>query len=462
MAEALALSPRRTDAPAALVGRMPPHSVEAEEYLLSCCLLDGSDTIARCLEARLPSAAFYSPANRLIFEKLCELYQKSPPVDVAVLAEELKTSRQLESIGGFAYLTQISGRIPTTAQAQYFIDKVREHYLLRELIKVATGAVENCYNFQGGLEEFIDKVEQDIFRVTQDRVSDGAQPMKDPTHEAMNVITKMMMKQGELTGVTSGFRDLDQLTFGFQRAEMIVLAARPSMGKTSLALNIADAAALPRRGEPVATLIFSLEMSAAQLALRMLCARAKVNMKLLREGLLSKNGTEQAELIKAADEFSKSPLFIDDSSHLSIMELRAKARRVHARHKLGFIIVDYLQLLSPTDPRVPREQQVAEASRGLKALAKELSLPVLVLSQLNRSSEKDNRPPRLSDLRESGSIEQDADVVLMLARPKDADEKYQVATDSAELIVAKQRNGPVGELKLTFLRDITRFENFTQ
>ena len=462
MAEDNTPAPRRQDAPVAMVGRMPPHSIEAEEYLLSCCLLDGSDSIARCLEAKLPAAAFYSPANRLIFEKLCELYQRNPPVDIAVLAEELKTSRQLDSIGGFAYLTQISGRIPTTAQAQYFIDKVRELYLLRELIKVATGAVENCYSYQGGLEEFIDKVEQDIFRVTQDRVSDAALPMRDPTREAMNVITKMMMKKGELTGVASGFRDLDNLTFGFQRSEMIVLAARPSMGKTSLALNIADAAAMPRRGEAAATLIFSLEMSAAQLALRMLCARARVNMKLLREGLLSKNGTEQAELIKAADEFSKSPLFIDDSSHLSIMELRAKARRVHARHKLGLIIVDYLQLLSPTDPRVPREQQVAEASRGLKALAKELNLPVLVLSQLNRSSEKDNRPPRLSDLRESGSIEQDADVVLMLARPKDADEKFQVATDSAELIVAKQRNGPVGELKLTFLRDITRFENFTQ
>ncbi len=462
MAEEFAPATPRPAAPAAAVGRTPPHSIEAEEYLLSCCLLDGSDSIARCLEAKLPSAAFYAPANRVIYEKLCELYQKNPPVDVAVLAEELKTSRQLESIGGFAYLTQISGRIPTTAQAQYFIEKVRELYLLRELIKVATGAVEECYGYQGGLEEFIDKVEQNIFRVTQDRVSDAAKPMKDPTHEAMNVITKMMMKKGELTGVASGFRDLDTLTLGFQRAEMIVLAARPSMGKTSFALNIADAAALPHRGEPTTTLIFSLEMSAPQLALRMLCARARVNMKLLRDGLLSKNGTEQSELIKAADEFSKAPLFIDDSSHLSIMELRAKARRVHSRHKLGFIIVDYLQLLSPTDPRVPREQQVAEASRGLKALAKELNVPVLVLSQLNRSSEKDNRPPRLSDLRESGSIEQDADVVLMLARPKDADEKFQVATDSAELIVAKQRNGPVGELKLTFLRDITRFENFTQ
>lgn len=279
----------------------------------------------------------------------------------------------------------------------------------------------------------------------------------------MNVITKMMMKKGELTGVASGFKDLDALTFGFQRQEMIVLAARPSMGKTSFALNIAEAAALPKKGDPHATLVFSLEMSSSQLALRMLCSRARVNMKLLRDGLLSKNGQEQQELLKAADEFSKASLFIDDSSHLTIMELRAKARRLYSRlpSKLGLIIVDYLQLLSPTDPQIPREQQVSEISRGLKALAKELDVPVLVLSQLNRSSEKENRTPKLSDLRESGSIEQDADVVLMLARPKDADEKYQVAADSAELIVAKQRNGPVGDLKLTFLRDITRFENYT-
>jgi replicative DNA helicase len=341
------------------------------------------------------------------------------------------------------------------------LEKVRELYLLRELIKAATGAVERAFNYQGGLEEFVDKVEQDIFRVTQARVGDAVKSMKDPTREAMNVINKMMMKKGELTGVASGFKDLDALTFGFQRQEMIVLAARPSMGKTSLALNTAEAAALPKRGEPITTLVFSLEMSASQLALRMLCARARVNMKLLRDGLLPKNGEEMQRLVATADEFSKAPLFIDDSSHLSIMELRAKARRVHARHKLGFIIVDYLQLISPTDSKVPREQQVAEASRGLKALAKELDLPVLVLSQLNRSSEKENRVPRLSDLRESGSIEQDADVVLMLARPKDSEENYQVASDSADLIVAKQRNGPVGELKLTFLRDITRFENHT-
>jgi replicative DNA helicase len=448
--------------PGGMIGRSPPHSIEAEEYLLSCFLIDGNDTIARCLEGKLGPSAFYAPANRIIFEKLIDLYNRGAPIDLAVLSEDLKTTQQLEQVGGYAYLTQISGRIPTTAQAPYFIEKIRELFLLRELIKVASTAVENCYNYQGGLEEFIDKTEQELFAVTQDRISDAAKSMKGPVTEAMGVITKMMMKKGELTGVSSGFKDLDEYTFGFQRQEMIILAARPSMGKTSLALNFAEAAAMPKRGQGVTTLVFSLEMSAAQLALRMLCSRARVNMKLLRDGLLSKHGDEQQRLLQVADEFTKSPIFLDDSSHLSIMELRAKARRLHARSPLGFIVVDYLQLLAPTDSKTPREQQVAEMSRGLKALAKELNVPVLVLSQLNRSAEKENRTPKLSDLRESGSIEQDADVVLMLARPKDADEKFQVAADSAELIVAKQRNGPVGELKLTFLRDITRFENFTQ
>lgn len=448
---------------ASALGRVPPHSAEAEEHLLSCCLLDGSDTISRCLEMKISPASFYFPANAIIFDHIVQLYQQRPPVDLAILAEELKTKQLLDEIGGYAYLTQISNRIPTTAQAPYFIGKVRELHLLRELIRVSTGVVENCFNYSGGLEEFVDKVEQEMFQITQGRVADSLRSMKEPTKEAMAVINKMMMKKGELTGVSSGFRDLDALTFGFQRQEMIVLAARPSMGKTSLALNIAEAAAMPKKGDPATTLVFSLEMSAAQLALRMLCSRARVNMKLLRDGLLPKGGEEMGRLVTTADEFSKAPIFIDDSSHLTIMELRAKARRLAQRSdgKIGLIVVDYLQLLAPTDPQVPREQQVAEISRGLKALAKELDVPVIVLSQLNRSSEKENRTPKLSDLRESGSIEQDADVVLMLARPRDADEKFQVAADSAELIVAKQRNGPVGDLKLTFLKDITRFENYT-
>lgn len=460
--EAATSSPRSFASLAGAGGRTLPHSLEAEEFLLACCLLDGSDVVSRCLEARIRPESFYDTKHGLLYERLLDLYNRQVTIDVSVVAEELKTSRQLDQVGGYAYLAQLSGRIPTTAQATYFIEKVREQALLRDIIRSATGAVEACYGFSGGIDEFVDQVEAGIFSVTQNRVSESAKQMAGATKEAMNVITKMMMKKGELTGISSGFKDLDALMWGFQKTEMIVLAARPSMGKTSLALNFAEAAALPKKGPPVGVLIFSLEMGASQLALRMLCARARVNMKLLRDGLLSKNGDEQNRLLQAADEFSKAPIYIDDSSALSIMQLRAKARRIHSRSPLGFIMVDYLQLLSPTDPRVPREQQVAEASRGLKSLAKELDVPVLVLSQLNRSSEKDNRTPKISDLRESGSIEQDADVVLMLARPRDADEKFQVAADSAELIVAKQRNGPVGDLKLTFLRDITRFENFHQ
>ncbi len=449
--------------PSARPERSPPYSTEAEEHVIACCLLDGSDTVARCLEARIAGDCFYVPANRLLFEVIIELYQKSTPVTLEVLAEELKTRRQLEAVGGFAYLMQVTNKIPTTAHAGYFIEKVREKHLLRELIKVATGAVEQAYSFSGGLEEFVDKVEQDLFKVTQDRVSDSAQELKESIKEANTVIAKLLMKKGELTGVTSGFKDLDAMTFGFQRQEMIIIAARPSMGKTSFALNIAEAAALPKpgKGDPVPTLIFSLEMSSAQLALRMLCARSRVNMKLLRDGLVGRDGREVNALGQAAEEFKKTPILVDDSSSLTIMEMRAKARRIYARKKLGLVIVDYLQLINGTDPRAPPEHQVAEVSRGLKAMAKELDLPVIVLSQLNRSSEKDNRTPRLSDLRESGSIEQDADVVIMLSRPKDADEKFQTAANAVDLIVAKQRNGPVGDLKLTFLQEITRFENFT-
>jgi replicative DNA helicase len=442
-------------------GREMPASAEAEQHVIACCLLDGSDTIARCLEARVTAESFYFPNNRQLFEVILDLYQKSPPVTLEILAEELRSRRLLEAVGGFPYLMQVTGKIPTTAHAGYFIEKVREKHLLRELIKTATGAVEQAYDFNGGLEEFVDKVEQDLFRVTQDRVSDSAQEIKEAVKDANTVIAKLLMKKGELTGITSGFKDLDAMTFGFQRQEMIIIAARPSMGKTSFALNIAEAAAMPKKGDPAAVLIFSLEMSAPQLALRMLCSRSRVNLKLLRDGLVSKNGQEVNALGQAAEEFKRAPILIDDSSSITIMEMRAKARRIYARKKLGMVIVDYLQLVSGTDPRAPREQQVAEVSRGLKAMAKELDVPVLVLSQLNRSSEKENRTPRLSDLRESGSIEQDADVVLMLSRPKDADEKFQTAANAADLIVAKQRNGPVGDLKLTFLQEITRFHDFT-
>jgi replicative DNA helicase len=297
--------------------------------------------------------------------------------------------------------------------------------------------------------------------VTQSRVSDRMQTSAKLVPDAVSIITSMAMRKGEKTGVCSGLMDLDQLTWGFQRSDLIILAARPSMGKTALAVNIAENIAAPgilKKGAPV--LIFSLEMTGTQLMTRAICSRGRINMKLLRDGMLSRNGEEQIRIISAADDLKRAPIFIDDSSAVTVSTIRARARRVHARTPLAFIVVDYLQLMAPTNARVPREQQVAEASRGLKSLAKELNVPVMVLSQLNRSAEKDNRPPRLSDLRESGAIEQDADVVLLMARPPGAEETFQVAADTTDLIVAKQRNGPVGTVKLTFLRDIVRFENF--
>ena len=429
-------------------------------------MIDGGDSVSACLEAKVEPESFYEPGHRVIFETLLALYRAGHPVDEAVLSEELRKQNLLDAVGGLVRLNQITNRIPTTAHRTYFIEQVRENQLLRQLIATATHAIEGCYQYQGGIEEFIDKVERDLFQVTQDRASDSAREIKEPIREATSVIAKMLERRGELTGVSSGYVDLDKMLFGFQRQEMIVLAARPSMGKTSLALNIAEAAAMPRdprKTPPVGVMLFSLEMGSSQIALRMLCSHARVNMQRLRDGFVARDGEETSRLGKSAEALKNAPIMIDDSSNLSIMELRAKARRVAQRMRdkggLGLVMVDYLQLVSGTDPRANREQQVAEISRGLKGMAKELNVPVIVLSQLNRASEKENRVPRLSDLRESGSIEQDADVVLMLARPKDADERFQTAADAADLIVAKQRNGPVGEIKLTFLKDITRFEN---
>ncbi|RME70479.1 MAG: replicative DNA helicase [Verrucomicrobia bacterium] len=446
-----------------LAGREMPHSLDAEAGLLACCILDGVDSISRCLEQKIVPEAFYSPAHRAIYEALLSLNERKAAIDTILLCEELKSAGTLESIGGPAFVIELSNRIATTAHLGHFIEIVREKYLLRRLIKTATSAVERCFNFsQEGLEDFIQEIEQEIFKISEDRYSDSARPIADSVSGAVNIIHKLLERGGELSGLSTGFKDLDTMTFGLHPQEMIVLAARPSMGKTSLAMNIAEAVVLPKKpgqkGKPV--LVFSLEMSAEQLAMRMLTCRARVAAGRLRGGFATRE--EQERLAQAAVELKTAPLWIDDSGQLNIHELRAKARRLHSRHKLALIVIDYLQLIAGTDPRVPREQQIAEISRGIKILAKELHVPVIVLSQLNRESEKEKRQPRLSDLRESGSIEQDADLVLLLARPKDAKDDFSVATDHADLIIAKQRNGPVGEVRLTFLREITRFENFAE
>ena len=450
---------RASDAPAPM-GRAFPHSLEAEEGLLACCLLN-PETINRCLESHLTPEAFYHPSHQALYEALAGIYLEKSAVDEIMVAEELKKHGKLEEIGGFPFINHITNRVETTAHAGHFLSIVREKHLLRRLIRSSTSSIEKCYSHQGDLDQLLEAVEQEVFDISQERSSDTARPLRDSIREAYTLIQKLLERKGELNGIATGFVDLDKMTYGLHPSEMIILAARPSMGKTALALNVAEAAVLPKAGKnlkPVPTLVFSLEMSSEQLAMRMLCGRARVSMVRLRDGF--SDTEEKRRLVGAADELSKAPLWIDDSGSLNILEVRAKARRLHAKHGLGLIIIDYLQLLSGTDSSVQREQQIAEISRGLKAMAKELALPVIVLSQLNRESERERRQPRLSDLRESGSIEQDADVVLMLARPKDAGDDFSVAADRADLIIAKQRNGPVGNVKLTFLREITRFENY--
>lgn len=445
------------------LARILPHNIDAEKALIAACIIEGGqETLAACIEGRLKPAVFYKPAHQIIFQALLDLYHKGTPVDEIILADYLKARNQLDVIGGHAYLAEITDRIATSAHLPHYLKSVRDAGLLRELIKFSTHAIEEAYSGQDDVECFLDQVEQQIFNLGESRSVHAAKPLKDSVQDAVNLVTRMLENKGELTGVPSGFVDLDKLTFGFHPQDMIVVAARPSMGKTSLMLNMAEGAILPKDKKlAVNTLFFSLEMGADQLAMRLLCSRARVDFSKLKDGFLSAD--QQKNLGLAANELKLAPLWIDDSAHLTILELRAKARRMHAQHKLGLIIIDYLQLISGTDSRIPREQQIAEISRGVKAMAKELNVPVIIAAQLNRESEKEKRQPRVSDLRESGSIEQDADMVMLLSKKKDTNDEEDMASPVVlrDLILAKHRNGPVGMITITFLKGLTRFENYT-
>ncbi len=447
--------------------RSAPCNIDAEEGLLGCCLLDGGQEImAYCLESKIKPDYFFKPAHQVIYEALCKLYEKGAPADEIILSEELQGMGRLEEIGGYQAIVRLTNRIETTAHSRHWMEIVKEKCVYRRLIKTSTESIDLCY--QGGMrsEELLENVEQAIFRISEERVSETASPIKESMDTAVNLVHKLLQGKGEISGVTSGFIDLDRMTFGLHPQEMIVLAARPSMGKTSLALNMAEAATLPRSSgnQPVPTLFFSLEMSAEQLAFRLLCSYSKVSMQKIKDGFAGKE--EMKKLARCANEIKEAPLWIDESGHLTILELRAKSRRMAAKVKnLGLVVIDYLQLVSGTDNRTPREQQISEISRGIKAMAKELKVPVLVLSQLNRESEREKRRPRLSDLRESGSIEQDADVVLLLSRRAEREDEASEEVRSGQtvdLIIAKQRNGPVGDIPLTFIPELTRFENHTR
>jgi replicative DNA helicase len=447
--------------------RVQPHNLEAEEGLLAACLIDGGrEILTECIEAKIAPEFFYKTAHEEIYRALLALYETGEPVDEILLLEYLRKNGLEEEVGGISTIYAIQDRIETPAHARYFAKIVHEKYLLRRLIRTSREAIEACYEQQEDMSAFIEKIEQDIFEISRDRITDAAKPIRESLDEAVADIHALLNGRDDADGVLSGFRDLDGMTYGFHPGQMIVLAARPSVGKTSLAMNFAEHAIIPNGGrKPAGVLVFSLEMTASQLAMRLICSRAHVDMKRIRDRVISKQ--DSAEIATTVKELKQAPLWIDDSSSSTILDLRAKARRLHTKSPLGLVVVDYLQLIRGTDNRVQREQQIADISRGMKGMAKELNVPVVVLSQLNRESEKENRDPRLSDLRESGSIEQDADVVLLLHRPKKRDDDEAIDeggmpgdVEHIKLIIAKQRNGPVGEVDLTFVRRYTRYENF--
>jgi len=456
-------TPRRKAPPAnaTKLDRLPPHSPEAEQGVLGCVLLSPNDCMGQCIERFKEGAeVFYDLRHQTIFSTLVQMYDGREAIDVITLQQQLKNKQLLEEVGGIAYLAALPDTVPSAANLSYYLDIVVEKYLLRKMIHTCTEVVGRVYDYEGEVDALLDEVERDILRISESRVQTQTTTIKDLVKKAITTIEDFHQRQGMLTGVGTGFTDLDKMTSGLHGGEMVVIAARPSMGKTSLAMNIAEYVAIEQR-LPVG--VFSLEMTSESLVLRMLCSRSRVNLRNVREGFLAER--DFPKLTGSAGKLANSPLFIDDSSALSILQLRAKARRMWQQYGIKLFVVDYLQLLHSTARRADnRQQEIADISSGIKSLAKELSVPVIVLSQLNRELEREkNRKPRLSDLRESGAIEQDADVVGLLYKPSSDDEESGSAAEEdavpMNLLIAKQRNGPTGDVNLTFLKSYTRFES---
>ncbi|HEV8417676.1 MAG TPA: replicative DNA helicase [Candidatus Udaeobacter sp.] len=438
--------------------RTPPHSVEAEQGVLGSMLISPRETIAECVE-KINEEYFYVPAHRTIYDVLVDLWNTRQGIDLITFTQVLRDRNLLDSVGGAAFVTNLFTFVPTAANVQYYLEIVRDKYILRQIISAATESVRRAYEEQEEVDSLLDEVEQKIFDVGEDRFKGQMLSMKDHAMQAIETIERLYERKGSITGISTGFVEFDRMTSGLHPSEMVVIAARPSMGKTALAMNIAEYVAI---NEKLAVGVFSLEMSSQQLVQRLLCSRARVNLQRVRDGFLGER--DFPSLTAAASKLAEARMFIDDSASLSILELRAKARRLKAQQDVSLIIVDYLQLLRSTTRRAQdnRQLEISEISAGLKALAKDLKIPVIVVAQLNRQPEqRTGGKPRLSDLRESGSIEQDADLVGLLVRPElyEEDEEARVEkAGEAELIIAKQRNGPVGEIPLTFLKEYTRFE----
>ncbi len=433
--------------------KAPPQSLEAEAAVLGA-MLSSREAVSKSLQWLRP-IHFYKTSHQKIFSVMVELFNDNEQIDTISVSDKLKKNKNLESVGGAYFLTGLVESIPTTANVESYAKIVLEKSLLRQLIKVAQDLSNEAYDDHRKAEEILDRVEQSIFAITQTGLKGGFQPLDKILHESFEQLDSIAQKEGGVIGVPSGLADLDDVTSGFHPSDLIIIAGRPSMGKTALALNIARNASIDHK---VGVGIFSLEMANSQLAMRLLCSEAKVDSHLVRTGKLPKG--KWKNLSMTVGTLADAPIYLDDSPGISILELRAKARRLKAEKNIGLIIVDYLQLMQGP-PSESRQQEISNISRSLKALAKELDLPVIALSQLSRAVEtRSDRKPILSDLRESGAIEQDADVVIFLYRPFVYTEE-ESDDGKVHIIVAKQRNGPVRTVMASFISRYTSFEDLS-
>jgi len=441
-----------------ILRRVPPQNLEAEESVLGSILLE-NDALNQAVET-LSAEDFYREAHRVMFRAMIDLSERNQPVDAITLTDALRAKGSLEQVGGPAYIAELAARVPTASNIAHYARIVHEKAVLRSLASIATEIASSADDGQGNVDEFLDSAEHKIFEISDRRIKPSFHSMHDLTRDSLKLIERLYERKELVTGVPTGFTDLDRITAGLQPSDLIVIAARPGMGKSALALNIAAYAAMSA-DQRVGVAFFSLEMSKEQLVLRLLCSEARVDSAKARAGYLGER--DFPKLAVAAARLAEAPIYIDDSSDTSPIVLKAKCRRL-ARDKsvnLGLIVVDYLQLMRSSRPGENREKEISEISRSLKALSKELKVPVVALSQLNRQVEtRPDRRPLLADLRESGAIEQDADVIAFIYR----DEMYHKdskAAGTAEVIVAKQRNGPTDTAVLTYLREYTRFENYS-
>jgi replicative DNA helicase len=434
--------------------KIPPQNLEAEKAVLGCMLIS-EDAKTQVFES-LKEEFFYSETHKKIFSCLSNLFEKNEKCDLITITNQLKRQDMLDDIGGVEYITELVELMPTAANVDEYIKIVKDKYILRTIIENATKIISEASNDPEEIDAFLDRAESLIFEISQHKIKREAFQLKDLIKENIEAIEEIHDRRGFVTGLPTGFTDLDKLTTGFHPSDFVIIASRPSMGKTAFACNVALNLNTGVTKFPI--LIFSLEMSKEQLVQRMLCCEARINLMKLRQGMLSDE--DMGNLLLSAGRLEETPVFIDDTPSLNVFELRARARRLKASANIQLIIVDYLQLMRSHRKTENRQQEISEISSSLKALAKELKIPVLAVSQLSRATEqRENKEPHLSDLRESGSLEQDADLVLLLYR-----EDFYKKSESngvADIIIAKQRNGPTGTINLTFLKEFTRFENYT-